>query len=190
VTESDIEAHRHPRANVIVAATAGLVAVVVALVVAVAVSAQPMLFSEPRQRAVQQATIAYGEQAVLPFGTLDHPAGLAVDAADNLYVSDGSGRILKLAAGEQNPIELMSNLPRYSFDIAADATGNVYVVGRDDSISRIDAQSHARTRLPFTGLDYPEGIAVDSDGTVYITDNNHDRVLASMFHDLVGDTGC
>jgi DNA-binding beta-propeller fold protein YncE len=41
---------------------------------------------------------------VLPFTGLNHPSGVAVDTAGNLYVTDGyNNRVLKLAAGSATP---------------------------------------------------------------------------------------
>lgn len=43
----------------------------------------------------------------LPFTGLNHPTGVAVDTAGNVYVTDTSpGRVLKLAPGAATPTEL------------------------------------------------------------------------------------
>ena len=66
-------------------------------------------------------------QTVLPFTGLNDPAGLAVDSAGNLFVTDlqgGKGRVVKLAAGSgiQDVLPFTAAYP----GVAVDTAGNLY----------------------------------------------------------------
>jgi serine/threonine-protein kinase len=62
---------------------------------------------------------------VLPFTGLDHPLGVAVDTAGNLYVAERSNRVLKLAAGASAPTPLPSTGLDHPHDVAVDSAGNL-----------------------------------------------------------------
>ena len=67
-------------------------------------------------------------QTVLPFTGLNSPAGVAVDAAGNLYVTDeGNNRVLKLAAGSATQSVLPFTGLNGPGGVAVDAAGNLYV---------------------------------------------------------------
>jgi len=92
----------------------------------------------------------------LPFQHLAVAAGMAVDAAGNLYVGDGSGkRVLKLAPGASSPAELAFHALRSVIDIAVDAKGAVYVVdgqrNQIDAAERAAGEPRGRPRVKLTG---------------------------------------
>jgi serine/threonine-protein kinase len=65
---------------------------------------------------------------VLPFTGLSGPAGVAVDTAGNLYVTDQSNnRVLKLAAGSATQTVLPFTGLNSPGGVAVDAAGNLYV---------------------------------------------------------------
>jgi serine/threonine-protein kinase len=65
---------------------------------------------------------------VLPFNGLDHPWGVAVDTAGNLYVLDrGNNRVVKLAAGSNTQAVLPFTGLKDPWGVAVDTTGNLYV---------------------------------------------------------------
>jgi sugar lactone lactonase YvrE len=131
----------------------------------------------------------------LPF-VVSAPAGVAVDNAGDVYVTDGgSHRVFRLPAWSTTQVEVpfgdaLGGLPG---GVALDKGGTVYVTGKD-SVWKLPAGANTPTRLPFTGLKSPSGVAVDTDclknpgmtadiQCIYVTDGldkDHSRVLALL----------
>ncbi|OMC48684.1 hypothetical protein A5745_08420 [Mycobacterium sp. IS-2888] len=113
---------------------------------------------------------------VLSFTHLLGLGGMAVDAAENVYVGDYS-RILKLAAGT----DIQTVLPfdvRSVVDVAVDSAGSVYVVDADrKQVLKLAAGTDKPIVLPFSGLNQPVRVAVDAAGNVYVTDVGNHSVL-------------
>jgi DNA-binding beta-propeller fold protein YncE len=60
---------------------------------------------------------------------VEHPDRIAVDAAGDVYVIDGSNRqVVKLAAGSNDQTVLPFTGLNYPHDVAVDTAGNVYVL--------------------------------------------------------------
>jgi hypothetical protein len=117
-------------------------------------------------------------QTELPFTGLDNPGSVAVDAAGDVFVTDGgNNRVLKLAAGSTNQTVLPFTGLDYPVGVAVDAGGAVYVVDSGNNrVLKLAAGSTNQTALPFTGLDHPADVAVDSAGTVYVAGNGSGQV--------------
>lgn len=125
------------------------------------------------------------------------PEGIAVDAAGNLYIANGTIRkvdtsgIITTVAGN----EMMG--PGYSGDggpaasaqlndpegVAVDAAGNLYIADTgNDSIRKVDPNGIITTVVSnggplYTGiLNHPLGIAVDASGNLYIADTYNSLV--------------
>jgi streptogramin lyase len=123
----------------------------------------------------------------LPFTDLHVPHGVAVDAAGNLYITDGrANRVLELAAGSNAPtvlpftgLDLSDGVINTSTgSVAVDHAGNVYVADTGNSrVLELAAGSSTQTVLPFRGPGKVEGVAVDSAGTVYVVDYSDSRLL-------------
>jgi serine/threonine protein kinase, bacterial len=118
-------------------------------------------------------------QTELPFTGLSGPAGVAVDAAGNLYLADSrNSRVLKLAAGSSTQAVLPFTGLNFPTGVAVDAVGNLYVVDfGNDRVLKLAAGSSTQAVLPFTGVDDPSGVAVDTAGNVYVTDRKNSRVV-------------
>ena len=130
------------------------------------------------------------------------PSGVAVDAAGNLYISDGE-RIRKVTPSGIITTAAGNGIRGYSGDggpatsaslrdpwgVAVDAAGNLYV--GDTNNDRIRKVSPAGTITtvaggggvfgdggPATGasLNSPYGVAVDAAGNLYIADRNNHRI--------------
>ncbi|MGD9622008.1 MAG: serine/threonine-protein kinase PknD [Mycolicibacterium sp.] len=118
-------------------------------------------------------------QASLPFAGLDHPDGVAVDAAGNVYVTDwGNDRVLKIPAGSDRQVELPFAGLKSPDDVAVDLAGSVYVADTGNNrVLKLPAGTETPIELPFAGLNTPKGVAVDSVGNVYVADTDSHRVL-------------
>ena len=115
---------------------------------------------------------------VLPFTINVGLAGMAVDAAGNVFVGDGN-RVLKLAAGADTQTVLPLTQPRSVVTgVAVDWAGSVYVVDAEQKqVLKLPAGADAPIVLPFTGLKHPVKVAVDAVGNVYLTDVDSHQVL-------------
>ena len=145
-----------------------------------------------------------GGPAVL--ATLDYPAGLAVDAAGNVYISDtynnqvrkvASNGIITAYAGNAehgydgdggNALRAVLDFPA---GLAIDAQGNLYIADQHNSrIRRVTADGTITTvagtgEEGFSGdgglatramLNYPADVALDAQGNLYIADQRNNRV--------------
>jgi sugar lactone lactonase YvrE len=130
------------------------------------------------------------------------PAGVAVDAAGNIYVADygnnlirkiTSGRLVSTLAGSGNQGQINAAGLLASFNqptgIAVDAAGNVYV--GDAGNNRIRLVTPAGVVTTLAGSDstgytdgpaataaffHPEGVSVDASGNVYVADSGNGMI--------------
>lgn len=102
------------------------------------------------------------------------PAGVAVDAAGNVYITDiGLQAVFKVTPGGAQTTVGSVLVPE---GVAVDGAGNVYIT---------DSQSAAVFKVTPVGVqttvgsgwDYPSGIAVDGEGNVYVSDPFIDGVF-------------
>ena len=119
---------------------------------------------------------AYVEPSGLPAQTMIIPAGLGVDANDNLYLLDIlGGRVLVLNADGQ--FQRQVDFPKdYGFitDLTTDPKGTVFAVDGVKSMVYSNAKDPA-VLAPITGtlkdnLKFPSNIATDRKGMLYISD--------------------
>ena len=135
---------------------------------------------------------------------LNSPAGVAVDAAGNVYIADtGNNVVEKVTAGGQLSVFAGNGTPGaatkgpatdsslfYPFGVAVDAAGKVYIADTyNHVVEKVTAAGQlsvlagngtpgAATEGPATNspLNYPTGVAVDAAANVYIADYTNSRV--------------
>jgi len=111
------------------------------------------------------------------------PAGLAIDAAGDLYVADRANHLVKkYPAGSVNFITIGSgfNTP---YGVAVDTAGNVYVA--DAGANNIIKVPPSGPQVVIgSGFASPWGVAVDGAGNVYVADSGNNQVK-----EIPGGTG-
>jgi serine/threonine-protein kinase len=120
-------------------------------------------------------------QTKLPFTGSSGPRGMAVDAANNLYVAwSGSNQIMKMDAATKSMTELPVSDLQSPQGVAVDTAGNLYFTealltgGR---VRKLSAATQQVSELPFTGLGTTSAIAVDDAGNVFVAHTSGKRVL-------------
>jgi DNA-binding beta-propeller fold protein YncE len=118
-------------------------------------------------------------QTVLPFTAPLGVAGVAVDTAGNVYLTEAAG-VQKLAAGATASVALPFPQVGQPQGIAVDASGAVYVSDYSrSSVWKLASGAGTPAMLQFTGLKCggrdsqlgsPNGVAVDKAGAVYVAD--------------------
>ena len=114
--------------------------------------------------------------------TFNQPAGLAIDAAGNIYVGDVSNFLIR----KITPAGVVTTIPNYSggaFGVAVDALGTIYVADAGNNqietispsgIITIIAGSPTPGSANGTGtaasFHTPIGIAIDASNNLYVTD--------------------
>ena len=130
---------------------------------------------------------SFGTRGTGP-GEFDGPTGIAVDADDNLYITDQNnnrvqqvtpdGRHL-LSFGSEGSGDGELNMP-WGICVAPD--GSIFVADwRNDRIQHFSADGEFISKFGEPGgddgqLSRPAGVAVDADGNVYVADWGNERV--------------
>jgi large repetitive protein len=112
--------------------------------------------------------------AMIPSGCTI-PTGVAVDAADNIYVScGGDGELKKIA-----PDGAVSVLARGfvgNKGIAIDPNGNVYLADAvHDAVAKIAPNGQVTANVG-GGFNRPSDVALAPDGTIYVADKGNNRI--------------
>ncbi len=116
----------------------------------------------------------FGDGGRAEIAALHNPQGVAVDAADNIYIADtGSQRVRKI--GTDDIIQTINSVPLQApvglalegniVYVADQATGTVVMIGPGGAAQTIAS-----------GLKNPSGVAVDNGGFVYIADTGDNQV--------------
>jgi Fibronectin type III domain len=136
--------------------------------------------------------LAAGRQVTLPFSANDlvDPAGVAVDAAGDVFASD-SGRgaglepIVELKNGSAPSVDAgFSEGMQNPAGLAVDAAGDVFGVSGGlegpmivRELQRSSGGTVQEVTLPFSGLNDPQAVAVDGLGDVFVADMLNNRIV-------------
>jgi trimeric autotransporter adhesin len=125
---------------------------------------------------------------------LSYPEGVAVDAADNLYIADTyNGRVRKVSTDGIITTVVSGgtgNMRPFVGAVAVDQSGNMFIADGDSQVWKV---SPSGTATVFAGngtrgysgdngaatsaqLSSPWGVGVDSSGSVYIADYTNQRI--------------
>ena len=140
-----------------------------------------------------------GDHGLAINAQLDHPIGLALDAAGNLYIADTYNNRIRIVNATTLNITTLST-GSYILDaprsVAVDAAGNVYIADTNNSrILKVVPSGSITITTTIAGLDsgawgysgdggpatsaqlnYPFGVALDAAGNLFIADTNNQRI--------------
>jgi uncharacterized protein (TIGR03437 family) len=140
-----------------------------------------------------------GDHGLAINAQLDHPIGLALDAAGDLYIADTNNdriRIVNAVTGNITSLSTGSYILNSPKGVAVDAAGNVYIADTNNSrILKVAPSNSITITTTFAGLDngawgysgdggpaasaqlnYPYGVALDAAGNLFIADTNNQRI--------------
>lgn len=131
---------------------------------------------------------------------LCNPAGVAVDASENLYIADSGNSVIRMVTASTGIISTIYSAINGSAingaaGVAIDKNGNIYIADPSDSvivkiaastgISTVVAGDSIYLRNGYAGdggpatsakLNAPTGVAVDTFGNIYISDRENVRI--------------
>jgi serine/threonine-protein kinase len=107
---------------------------------------------------------------------LNHPGGISLDGAGNLYVANqGGGTVTIYAPGETLPSLTLSQGLTEPVDSAIDANGDVYVSNRATTPSIVvypQGQTVPSATITSSLIQIPTAVIFDATGNLYFADNN------------------
>lgn len=123
----------------------------------------------------------YNGLVTLSAGT--HPAAVAFDAQDNLFLTDqlsGSGQILELtaASGYAGSVAITSANLQKPVGIAVDSLGNLYVTDNTaNTLTEVLAPDYATSVvIDNTHFNAPMGVAIDAEDNIFIADTGNNAL--------------
>jgi uncharacterized protein (TIGR03437 family) len=118
----------------------------------------------------------FGDGSRAESAALHNPQGVAVDAADNIYIADTlSQHVRKITTND-----IIDSLPTGPLNaptaVTPDGAGNVYIADQGTgNILEVPASGSVATVAG--GLSGPMSLAVDNSGNVFLSDTRHNQVL-------------
>ena len=139
------------------------------------------------------SAIAYSPSTIYPSALtpsgLSHPAGLAFDNSNNLYIADQNNHQIVVMRNISNPqpVALGNFVTTQPTGVATDAQGNLYIVDfynqyvikvtPSGSTSNAGVSSEIDVNANGDALSSASGIAATDRGDLYIADKGHSRIV-------------
>lgn len=110
-------------------------------------------------------------------GALTYPFYMALDASDNVYVSNAYNVIKYSSSGTYLATINSSSIDRPS-GLVVDPAGNLFVANRDSHlIQEFDPSGNAGITFGNNTLDQPSQITMDASGNIYVANYGIDQIL-------------
>ncbi len=140
-------------------------------------------------------SLAYGDHGPARLARLNHPTGVTVDSAGNVYIADrdnnrvrrvGTDGIITTVAGTgdagDNPDGTLSTIAQLSSPsaVAADANGNVFIADSGNHRVRYITGNMALRGVNIPGLGTPSYVLPDAFGNLYVADSTNGTIVEVM----------
>ncbi len=130
-------------------------------------------------------------------GSFYNPTGIAIDSADNLYISSfGSNAILKFSPIGNLLFQFGKEKLNKPYGIALDMKENIYVTDSGNHrVQKFDSLGNFLMEFGKMGKNAgefinPEGIALDKEENIYVADNGNSRIqIFSKEGKFIGEIG-
>ena len=137
---------------------------------------------------IVEVSAATGTQTTVINSGLNAPTGVAVDGADNVYITNGNygsgpavAPIVEVPAGGGTPISMNPKVFSQTLGIAAavavDGAGDLYVADNQNGYVMDIPAGSGSPDLPLSGLNGPASVAVDASGDLYIANIGNNAVV-------------
>ena len=125
----------------------------------------------------QGSAISFGPGAQTTTPVSTGGAGVAFDAAGNIYMAGGAGATKINPKGVQTVIPVTGTGSSGFYDVAVDGAGNIYLADENNDRVVEITPAGVQSTVPATGLGRTTGVVVDGAGNLYITDLDNNRVV-------------
>ncbi|MBZ5620951.1 MAG: hypothetical protein LAQ69_19820 [Acidobacteriia bacterium] len=116
---------------------------------------------------------SFGDGGPATNASLYGPTGVAVDAAGNIYIADGSGQVRMVAPNGTISTLAATSAIGIARKIWIDAAGNLFILEYED-ILKVTPNGTVSTVVK--GLSMPNGFAMDASGNLYLAEGLQNRI--------------
>lgn len=121
-------------------------------------------------------------------GQFSQPFGIAVDAANHVYVSDVDRSDIQVFTSDGTYVTKWGSLAwtNSPYGLATDASGYVYVVNMDSQVKKVTGGGTLLAAWGSRGsgpgqMQFPTGVALDAAGNIYVADPLNNKIVKFGF---------